>query len=126
MPVQSPAGNPKSGIETRQSMAKLFVVESDGDSRVPFLRGILTRSLQRAGLGFEEAYQHASLVRDELSEESEIRSWDLRRLVAEHLRNTGHQDIAQHYAHGSVAVKSLQVLSDEGNLESFSVVVSVL
>lgn len=121
MAVRSQAGSAGSGIETKHSMAKLFVVESDGDSRVPFLRGILTRSLQRAGLGFEEAYQYASQVRDELSEESEIWSWELRRLVAEHLRNIGHQEIAQHYANGSVAAKTLQVLGEEGNLESFSV-----
>ena len=46
-------------------MARPFVLKEDEQTRVPFLRGILTRSLQNAGLTFEQSYQVASVVRDE-------------------------------------------------------------
>ena len=83
-------------------MAKLFVIESEG-TKVPFLRGILTRSLQDAGLGFEEAYECASLVRDDLSNESEIASWELREMVVqpalkiprEHLSDERSREVGQ-------------------------------
>lgn len=75
-------------------MAKLMVVETPDSasgapdasrlSRVPFLRGILTRSLQDAGLAFEEAYKLASIVRRELSVH-EINTRDLRARVLRHL-----------------------------------------
>lgn len=101
-------------------MAKLFVVESDEGTKVPFLRGILTRSLQSVGLGFEEAYEYASQVRDGLNEESQVHSWELRRLVAEHLRKAGEEAIAERYAEGASVVKAVQILGEEGNLEPFS------
>jgi 2-phosphoglycerate kinase len=101
-------------------MAKLFVIESEG-TKVPFLRGILTRSLQDAGLGFEEAYDYASKVRDALSDEPEIPSWDLRRLVVEHLRKGGEEDVAQRYTSGVADAKTVKILGDEGQLDAFSV-----
>ena len=63
-------------------MAKLLVINSDEDTKVPFLRGILTRSLQDAGLDFEEAYDLASDVRDSLSSQSRIGTNELRERVA--------------------------------------------
>jgi 2-phosphoglycerate kinase len=62
-------------------MAKTLVIDKDG-TRVPFLRGILTRSLQDAGLEFEAAYSLASRVREELEHESEISAGDLRLRVS--------------------------------------------
>ena len=43
-------------------MAKLHVVDPTDNTRVPFLRGILTRSLQDAGLSFADAYEVASRI----------------------------------------------------------------
>lgn len=38
-------------------MAKTLVVDSEeGQAKTPFLRGIMTSSLHRAGLPFDEAY----------------------------------------------------------------------
>lgn len=101
-------------------MAKLFVVESEEGTKVPFLRGILTRSLQSVGLGFEEAYEYASQVRDDLSEVSQIHSWELRRLVAEQLRKVGKESVAKRYAERTSLVKAVQIIGEQGHSEPFS------
>jgi len=101
-------------------MAKLYVIESDEGSKVPFLRGILTRSLQDVGLGFEEAYEYASQVRETLEDESQIPSWELRRLVLEHLREGGKDDIAERYATGASGNKTIEIVGDDGTSEPFS------
>ena len=80
-------------------MAKLHVVDPTDNTRVPFLRGILTRSLQDAGLAFADAYDVASRIRDELADEAEITSEDLRAYVAEALESYG-SDIVQRYVRG--------------------------
>jgi len=60
-------------------MAKTLVVEpGDSPTKIPFLRGILTHSLQESGLPFDEAYGLASEVRDELSDKLEITTAELR------------------------------------------------
>lgn len=102
-------------------MAKLFVIESEEGTKVPFLRGILTRSLQDAGLNFEEAYEFASEVRDALSDESEIESWELRRLVVEHLRQARADEVARRYAAGGEGGQTVTIRGEEGNLERYSV-----
>ncbi len=77
-------------------MAKLHVVDPTDNTRVPFLRGILTRSLQDAGLPFAEAYEVASQIREELTTEAEITSQDLRARVAVALESYG-SDVVQRY-----------------------------
>ncbi len=49
---------------------RLHVLSPEG--RIPFLRGMLTHSLLKRGLGFDEAYSVANLVRDRLAEEEEV------------------------------------------------------
>src|SRR5690606_15983451 len=53
------------------------VIDPSEDSRVPFLRGILTRSLCQAGMRFSEAYTIANEVRNKLSSRSEISTEEL-------------------------------------------------
>ena len=101
-------------------MAKLFVIESEKGVKVPFLRGILTRSLQDAGLGFEEAYEYASRVRDSLEDDSEIPSWELRRLVLDALREGSKDDVAERYAAGSSGAKTVEIVGEDGTSEPFS------
>ena len=62
-------------------MSKLNVVNRSGDS-APFLRGILTRSLQKIGLTFSEAYGVASTVRSQLAREEVIGSPRIRETVS--------------------------------------------
>lgn len=102
-------------------MAKLFVVDSEEGARVPFLRGILTRSLQDAGLGFEDAYEYASQIRKDLDDVTQIQRWELRRLVLDHLRRAGQEQVAKHYVVRPAGVRSVQVVGEEAGRETFSV-----
>ncbi len=81
-------------------MAKTSVVKSAGqDGRVPFLRGILTRSLQDAGLSFDRAYALASTVRDELSHTMEISAEELHDVVVQRMAHEGvSPSVVQRYA----------------------------
>jgi len=69
-------------------VAKTLVVDKVEDTRVPFLRGILTRSLQEAGLDFKRAYDFSSAIRNELSGSDEITTDALRERVYRRLLRT--------------------------------------
>jgi len=69
-------------------VARTAVIDRATGARVPFLRGILTRSLQAAGLPFDLAYSVASGVREDLAEQSEVETGELRELVAAWLEET--------------------------------------
>ena len=49
-------------------MAKIWIIDPADKTRVPFLRGILTRSLTEAGLSFDEAYRTSSEIRQLLDD----------------------------------------------------------
>lgn len=101
-------------------MAKLQVVEPSGETRMPFLRGILTRSLQGVGLSFDEGYKIAADVRDSLSGDSEISTEQLRGLVAEHLRQSHGDSTAHRYLAFPEPVAPILVEDAEGQQEPFS------
>lgn len=77
-------------------MSKVFIIDPGG-KRAPFLRGILTRSLQLAGLSFEEAYELSSVIREELGQTEEINSAELRKMVTRHLEKNFGKTVAQGY-----------------------------
>jgi len=80
-------------------MAKTFVVDQeDGQTQIPFLRGILTRSLQRAGLSFEDAYTVADSVRAQFGGTPEITRAQLRDAVLDHISSFG-PAVARRYQH---------------------------
>ena len=64
-------------------MSKLIVIKESEGNRSPFLRGILVQSLVNAGLAFDEAYELAQAVRNNLQERQEITSIELKDGVAE-------------------------------------------
>ena len=101
-------------------MAKLHVVGIERDGGTPFLRGILTRSLQEAGLPFESAYALASTIRDELSDTARITREDLRELVTEHLRSSYDPEVAERYASVAPAPGAIMVRSSGDELAPFS------
>jgi 2-phosphoglycerate kinase len=70
---------------------------------MPFLRGILTGSLQEAGLEFEAAYGIASAVRDELAGEDEVCCGIIRQRVERHLEGMGHDVLARYRSVGRAA-----------------------
>ena len=101
-------------------MAKTLVVESNGSTtKIPFLRGILTHSLQEAGLSFDEAYALADAVRDRLSETAEISTTELRQTVLEHIASYG-QAVVQRYQNPSALPGTVLVRDDSGHYKQFS------
>ena len=76
---------------------KTIVVNEKDQTRVPFLRGILTRSLLDAGLDFEDAFSMATSLRDELSGFDEISSNDIRDRVYGLLEENGHLGALEPY-----------------------------
>lgn len=101
-------------------MAKTLVVKPDETpTKIPFLRGILTRSLQDVGLSFDEAYALASDVRNELSETAEITTDELRRTVLEHMADYG-PTVVQRYQHPAGAPGTVLIRDAEGHATQFS------
>jgi len=101
-------------------MAKILVVDSNQGTQVPFLRGILTRSLQDAGMTFEKAYELASEIRRELGETATITTRELRTSVLRRLRRTQQRGIAQRYRARFGAVAAVLVESEQGHQRAFS------
>ncbi len=100
-------------------MAKILVIDPSTGTAVPFLRGILTRSLEHAGLAFDDAYKLAVTVRNELTGLNEISKRDLRARALKHLK-TGYPEAAQAYRAGGHATVSIMVAQSEGGVSPFS------
>jgi 2-phosphoglycerate kinase len=102
-------------------MAKTLVEDLEDNTKVPFLRGILLRSLQDAGLSFKEAYQLSGAVRAEISDLSSITTTELRRRVIDHLRRQKRGNVANRYAwHRSPLTFTIQVKQRDGSQRPFS------
>jgi 2-phosphoglycerate kinase len=86
--------------------------------RTPFLRGILTRSLQNAGLPFKEAYEIASAVRAELDDTEEITTDALRKRVVSHLEGHGAAVVARYRS--PLTRATLVLRSADGDTTTFS------
>lgn len=102
-------------------MAKLQVRNSRDGTAVPFLRGILTRSLQLAGLSFDDAYSTASEVRDALADTPSIRTDQLRRLVADRLRKSHGEVTERRYRALGRSATPITVRSAGGQFVPFSI-----
>lgn len=101
-------------------MSKTMVIDAEGKSRVPFLRGILTLSLQDAGLPFESAYQMASEIRDQLTDIDEIPVEKLRKKVAELLENNFAEKYLERYQAQLEPKHVIYVKNREGNITPYS------
>ena len=102
-------------------MTRITVLTTDKQpSKAPFLRGILTHSLQTAGLSFDEAYALASTVRDELSETEEITAEALRKRVVQHLEENHGEAVLQRYQTPAPATGTILVRHRDGTLVAFS------
>ncbi len=100
-------------------MAKTIVVNKYENTRVPFLRGILTRSLQKAGLGFDEAYEVASDVREKIADTPEITCDELRETVLADLEPKYEAAIVSRYRSPPVALETILV-RDQHQVAPFS------
>jgi 2-phosphoglycerate kinase len=102
-------------------MQKIQVIDEREGSQVPFLRGILTRSLQRVGVPFDDAYAIASDIRDQLSEKrTTISSTDLRTYVHKYLQKKGFEKEAEAYRERSETVSTVHVVERDGAAVPFS------
>jgi len=101
-------------------VAKILVEDPDEDTQVPFLRGILTRSLQNAGLAFEEAYNVASDIRRDLDDEALITTHELRNRVIKHLETACSADVVGRYESQGTAATATQVEHQDGRVTTFS------
>ena len=101
-------------------MAKLLVEDPGEHTQVPFLRGILTRSLQDSGLPFDEAYNLASEVRRELDDETLITTEELRDRVLKILRAKYSARVVGRYESQGAAAAAIQVKHLDGRVSTFS------
>lgn len=99
---------------------KTTVVNLKENTRVPFLRGILIRSLLDTGLPFEESFELATKVRDDLSGTSEVFSEDLRKLVDRLLDRAGRTEALEAYRSASAAPARILVAGADGRAGAFS------
>ena len=99
-------------------MAKTLVEDLE-ETRVPFLRGILIRSLQDAGLEFNEASEIASEVRNELADTALISTDDLNHMVLKRLTSLEKENVVHRYENRN-GLLSVQVEQQCGRINPFS------
>jgi len=78
-------------------MGRTIVFDHKRQTRIPYLRGILTRSLQKAGLSFDKAHLIASNVRSEIDQLDEITTSELRDLIIAMLEQQNESLASQRY-----------------------------
>ena len=101
-------------------MSKLLVTDEQGGAKVPFLRGMLTRSLQDAGLNFANAYKLATDIRDELDDVEEITGAELRARTIEALSEYHPGKTLRRYQRADIYRENLQVVYSDGHSAPFS------
>lgn len=100
-------------------MSKPMVISRSDGTRVPFLRGILIRSLQDAGLTFDQAFQIATIVRESMEKGSEITEEDLRNRVVAQLESFDAQIVGRYKA-ANVESQTVLIRLEDGATAPFS------
>jgi 2-phosphoglycerate kinase len=78
-------------------VAKTLVEDREERTRAPFLRGILIRSLQNAGIPFDDAFRIASDIRNSLADTPLVSTEKLSQMVMGRLRSQGKTALASRY-----------------------------
>ncbi|MEN8204916.1 MAG: hypothetical protein ABFS24_02775 [Pseudomonadota bacterium] len=99
-------------------MAKIFIEDREDNTRVPFLRGILTRSLQDSGLSFDTAYELATEIRNDLGDSSLTTTHELRQRTLDLLRVRAGQDVITRYEKKKKSF-AIQVEQRDGQVTPF-------
>jgi 2-phosphoglycerate kinase len=99
---------------------RTYVDNEREDTRVPFLRGILTRSLLDAGMAFEDAFQLATKVRKDLADVATISIEDLRDRVTGRLEKLGDEAVLHAYRQPHAGPTRILVSSRNGSSSAFS------
>ncbi len=100
-------------------MSKLLVETSGEKNQVPFLRGILIRSLQDAGINFDYALEFATAIRAELDAVAVITTDDLEDRVISRLKDSPRSELVSRYE-GRKRSFIIQVEGDDGQFSAFS------
>ena len=100
-------------------MAKILVETPGEKEQIPFLRGILIRSLQDAGINFDDALEFATAIRAELGAVTVITTDELRDRVISRLKGSFRSDLVSRYE-GRKRSFLIQVESDDGQFSAFS------
>ena len=97
-----------------------MVVNPENDTRIPFLRGMLVKSLQEAGLEFMDAYNVASDLRDDLDDSDEVTTDELRERIIEILTEDHPSAVPKQYRKEGIFRESLIVVGGGGSKDPFS------
>jgi 2-phosphoglycerate kinase len=95
------------------------LVEDLEETRIPFLRGILIRSLQDAGLEFDEASHIASEIRSELADTTLISTVDLNQMVHKRLTSLKKESVVYRYENRNIPL-TVEVEQQCGRVNPFS------
>jgi 2-phosphoglycerate kinase len=98
---------------------KTIVINRREGTRTPFLRGILIRSLLDAGLEFDQAYEVATRVREELADVAEVPTDQLRSMVTRRLKKLDPEAL-EFYQQVTVAPARILVHNVNGSISAFS------
>lgn len=101
-------------------MAKLIVVNTKLDTRFPFLRGMVVKSLQQAGLEFVDAYSVATEVRDEFDDVNEVTTMELRERIEEILTEEHPGTVLRRYKKEDIFRETIRIAHEDGSKEPFS------
>jgi len=99
---------------------KTIVVNTRENEKVPFLRGILVRSLLDAGLSFEQADALSATAREELNGTKKITTDELHQRVCLLLKDLGDQEALDQYQFPSTVPSRILVTSLSGTQSAFS------
>lgn len=99
---------------------KTIVINDKDATRVPFLRGILIRSLLDAGLEFEDALELATCMREQLNEVDQISSDEIRQRVSVMLEESGHLGAMEPYSLPLGTVARILVDGSDDSTSAFS------
>ncbi len=101
-------------------MGKLFIIESDTNERIPFLRGVLVESLVRTGLSFQDAYLVAQSIRGKLGNNAqnnaEITTDALKKRVFAEVRDRFGSRLAKSYQLGSSRERQIMIQTSTDEL----------
>jgi len=100
-------------------MSKVLVENPEDQTQTPFLRGILTRSLQKSGLNFDQAHALANKIRDEIEDRPLVTTLDIEHLVIKQLKKADAEQAIELYESRNMPYL-LQVESDDGQFAAFS------
>jgi 2-phosphoglycerate kinase len=100
-------------------MSKVLVENPDDQTQSPFLRGILTRSLQKSGLNFNDAHSIANKIRDEIEQKPLVTTVDIEQLVVKHLKSVDATNAVEQYENRNMPY-ILQVETETGQFAAFS------